>query len=91
MNLSLAANHADTQTFDNQFLSFKIHFNGRELGVFGKQPDLAPFTLEAFYGYFIVYSGDHYLTVAGFARGMDGKQIAIEYADILHTHTLHTQ
>jgi len=30
MNLSLAANHADTQTFDDQFLMFQIDLDGGE-------------------------------------------------------------
>ena len=39
----LAANDADTQAFDHQFLIFQVHFDRGKLGVFSQQPDFARF------------------------------------------------
>jgi hypothetical protein len=44
---------SDTQTFDHQVLFIQVHFYGGELGVFGNQPDLVAFTLEALDGDFL--------------------------------------
>ena len=84
----LAANDADTQAFDHQFLIFQVNFDRSELRVFGDQPDLIAFALEAFDRHFIVDAGDDNLAVAGFTGGVHGEQIAIEESIALQQNQL---
>lgn len=87
----IAANDADAQAFDHQVLVFQVHFNRGELRVLGQEPDLAAFALEAFDGDFIADAGDDDLAITGFAGGVDGQQVAIEDAHVLHAHAVDPQ
>src|SRR3990167_3072217 len=69
----LATDNADTQAFDNQLLLFQVHFDGGELGVFGNQPDLVTFALEALDRHFVIDAGHHYLPVVCFTCGVHGQ------------------
>ncbi|MNT43344.1 hypothetical protein D3C72_1798130 [compost metagenome] len=69
----------------------KVHFDRGELGVLGDQPDFAAITLEALDGHFVADSCNHDLAVTGFAGGVDGQQVAVENADILHAHPVDAQ
>src|SRR3990167_3846665 len=56
---SLAADNADAQTFNNQFLLFQVHFDGGEFGIFRDKPDFVAFALEALDRYFVIDAGYH--------------------------------
>src|SRR3989344_3680235 len=87
----LAANDADAQAFDHQVLVFQVDFDRGELRVLGQEPDLAAFALEAFDGDFIADAGDDDLAVTGFTSGVDGQQVTVENAHVLHAHAMHPQ
>lgn len=72
-DVSLATDNADAQTFDNQFLILEIHFDGREVRVFGNQPDFAAFTLESLDRHFVANARYHDLAVAGLTGGVHGE------------------
>ena len=82
--------HADAQAFDDQFLLLQIDFDpDANSVVFRQQPDLAAFALTAFHRASLADPRDHHLAVARFAGDVDGQQVAVEDADVLHTHTAH--
>src|SRR3990167_5795199 len=87
----LAANDADTQAFDHQVLVFQVDFDRGKLRVFGQEPDLAAFALEAFDRDLVADTGHDDLAIAGFAGGMHGQQVAVEDTHVLHAHAVHTQ
>ena len=80
------AQHSDDDALDQQRLLLEIDPQRLEIGVLRQQPDGAALLLVALDRDLILETSHHDLALTHLAGAMNGHQIAIEDAGVLHAH-----
>src|ERR1700730_6497082 len=85
------ADQTDGDSFDRERSRPGIDNDRRELGVLGQEHDVASAPFEALDRHFVVQARHDDLARMRITRRMHRQQITVEYADVVHAGSAHTQ
>src|SRR5690606_14232525 len=83
--------HADDHSFDHERLFAHVDADRLELFVLGQKPNNSAFLFIALDRHFVVQPGDDDLPISHLWRAVHGDDVAVQNADVLHTHAAHLQ
>src|SRR5690625_366527 len=89
----ITTNDSHAQPFNGKLLVPQVHFDHVEVGVFGPQLHLGSIAhaFEPLHRYLVPNARHHNLSVAYLLRAVNGQQVAIQYARVLHAHSIYPQ